>query len=766
MIWRMCLLLLALMATLSTASIDKQTYVIHIDKTKIPTSYHSPGSSKQWYEAVINSVNEFSSQEEEGETISPQLLYVYETAFSGFAAKLSKDQVQALSKINGFLSAIPDEMLTLHTTHTPQFLGLQSGEGLWSAQNLASDVIVGILDTGIWPEHVSFKDTGLSAVPSRWKGACENGTKFSPSNCNKKIIGARAFFKGYESIIGRINETVDYRSPRDAQGHGTHTASTAAGSLVDHASFFGLANGAAAGMKYTARIAVYKVCWSLGCTNTDLLAAIDQAVADGVDVLSLSLGNNEKPFYSDNLAIASFGATQNGVFVSCSAGNSGPSSSTVANTAPWIMTIAASYTDRSFPTTVKLGNEETFSGSSLYHGKPTKQLLIAYGQTAGGQSAKYCISGSLNKKLVRGKVVVCERGMNGRTAKGEQVKLAGGAGMILINGEVQGEEQFADPHVLPATSLGASAGRAIKKYINSTKRPTVSITFTGTTYGNRAPAVAAFSSRGPSSVAPDVIKPDITAPGVNILAAWPPLTSPSLLKSDNRSVLFNIISGTSMSCPHVSGLAALLKSVHKDWSPAAIKSALMTSAYVLDNKNAPIADFGANNSAPATPFAFGSGHVNPESASDPGLIYNITTEDYLRYLCSLNYTSSQVVIVSRRSFSCPNDTLLQPGDLNYPSFAVNFEGKAKNVSKTYKRTVTNVGTSPNTYAVQVQEPNGVSTIVQPKVLSFQKFGEEQSYNVTFIGLRERDARISYSFGSIVWISDKYKVRSPIAVTWQ
>ncbi|KAJ9188403.1 hypothetical protein P3X46_003762 [Hevea brasiliensis] len=772
MIWRICLLLLALMATLSTASIDKQTYVIHMDKTKIPASYHSPGSSKQWYEAVINSVNEFSSQEEEEEeeeeeeTASPHLLYVYETAFSGFAGKFSKEQVQALSKINGFLSAIPDEMLTLHTTYTPQFLGLQSGKGLWNAQNLASDVIVGILDTGIWPEHVSFKDKGLSALPSRWKGACENGTKFSPSNCNKKIIGARAFLKGYESIIGRINETVDYRSPRDSQGHGTHTASTAAGNLVNNASFFGLANGFAAGMKYTARIAVYKVCWSLGCTNTDLLAAIDQAVADGVDVLSLSLGGTDKPFYSDNLAIASFGATQNGVFVSCSAGNSGPSTSTVGNTAPWIMTVAASYTDRSFPTTVKLGNGETFTGSSLYPGKATKQLPIAYGETAGGQSAKFCISGSLNKKLVRGKIVVCEKGMNGRTAKGEQVKLAGGAGMLLINTEGQGEEHLADAHVLPATSLGASAGRAIKKYVNSTKRPTASITFRGTTYGNRAPAMAAFSSRGPSSVAPDVIKPDVTAPGLNILAAWPPLSSPSLLKSDKRSVSFNIISGTSMSCPHVSGVAALLKSVHKDWSPSVIKSALMTSAYVLDNNNAPIADFGANNSASATPFAFGSGHVNPESASDPGLIYNITTADYLLYLCSLNYTSSQVALVSRKSFSCPNNTLLQPGDLNYPSFAVNFEGNAKNISKTYKRTVTNVGTSPSTYAVQVQEPNGVSTTVQPKNLSFQKLGEELSYNVTFVGLRERDARVSYSFGSIDWVSDKYKVRSPIAVTWQ
>jgi subtilisin family serine protease len=150
-------------------------------------------------------------------------------------------------------------------------------------------VIVGIFNAEIWPEHVSFQDSGMSAIPSKWKGKSESGTKFSPSNCNKKIIGARAYPKGYEAILGRINETIDHRSPRDTQGHGTHTAATAAGNLVDKASFYGLANGSAAGMKYTERIAAYKVCWPSGCNSTDLLAAIDQAVADGVDVLSLSL---------------------------------------------------------------------------------------------------------------------------------------------------------------------------------------------------------------------------------------------------------------------------------------------------------------------------------------------------------------------------------------------------------------------------------------------------------------------------------------------
>ena len=179
-------------------------------------------------------------------------------------------------------------------------------------------------------------------------------------------------------------------------------------------------------------------------------------------------------------------------------------------------------------------------------------------------TAQYCTKGSLDPKLVKGKIVACERGINSRTGKGEEVKMAGGAGMILLNSENQGEELFADPHVLPATSLGSSASKTIRSYIfHSAKAPTASISFLGTTYGDTAPVMAAFSSRGPSSVGPDVIKPDVTAPGVNILAAWPPTTSPSMLKSDKRSVLFNIVSGTSMSCPHVSGIAALIKSVHK-----------------------------------------------------------------------------------------------------------------------------------------------------------------------------------------------------------
>ncbi|XP_019158764.1 PREDICTED: subtilisin-like protease SBT1.1 [Ipomoea nil] len=772
MVFKIFLILLALsLPAVSEASVAQDMYVVHMDPTKIPESgtSTSAGGSRTWYEAVLDSVTEFSASESPPPP-PPQLLYVYETAVSGFAAKLSRQQLESLKHVHGFLAAVPDEMLTLHTTHSPQFLGLRNGKGLWGAKSLASDVIVGVVDTGIWPEHISFRDAGImSPVPARWKGTCEAGRAFSPSNCNKKLVGARTFYKGYESIVGKINETVEYKSPRDSEGHGTHTASTAAGDLVKDASFLGLARGSAGGMKYTARIAAYKACYTLGCSSIDVLAAVDQAVKDGVDILSLSLGGLlPKPFYTDNIAIAAFGATQKGVFVCSSAGNSGPLTSSVSNTAPWIMTVAASSLDRRFPAMVELGNGRVFRGESLYSGKAVNQKLpLVYGRTAGGKGAEFCSHGSLSSRLVKGRIVVCERGNSARAEKGSEVKRSGGAGMILINRETEGEEVYADPHFLPATALGFSAGIAVKKYINSSKSATASIKFQGTVYGNRAPVMAAFSSRGPSAVSPEIIKPDVTAPGVNILAAWPPNIGPTMLEADNRSVEFNILSGTSMSCPHVSGLAALLKSVHGDWSPAAIKSALMTTSYTLDSRKSPITDSVSTNPISATPFAFGSGHVDPERAAHPGLIYDISTQDYFNYLCSLNYNSTQISLLLRKKSACPTHHHHQPGDLNYPSFAVIFDSSSSNSSHTFTRTATNVGIPESVYAVHVMEPDGVSVIVKPKVLKFNKMGQNLSYTVSFVAQRGKIASGGgHSFGSLVWKSTNFTVRSPIAVIWQ
>ncbi|XP_010540256.1 PREDICTED: subtilisin-like protease SBT1.1 [Tarenaya hassleriana] len=725
----------------SNALPQKRTYIIHTHTTK----------AKHIYASLLSVV----------QTDAPKIHYIYKSAISGFSATLTDAQLETLKNKQGFVSAYEDELLTLHTTHSHEFLGLEFGIGLWNVTSLASDVIIGVVDTGITPEHVSFRDTHMPPVPSRWTGICEKGTNFSSSSCNKKLIGARAFYRGYESIVGRINETSDFRSARDAQGHGTHTASTAAGDIVPKASFYGLAKGFfAAGMRFSSRVAAYKACWQLGCASSDVLAAIDRAISDGVNVISLSLGGSSRPFYVDPIAIGAFGAMEKNVFVSCSAGNSGPSNNTVSNGAPWLMTVAASYTDRTFPAIVEIGNGKLFVGSSLYKGKIIKDLPLAFNRTAGGPGAEFCVRDSLKRELVEGKIVICLRGASGRTDKGQEVKRNGGAAMLLVNRITEGEELLADAHVLPAVSLGFSAGNSILKYLFIASS-SASIRFKGTAYGATAPIVAAFSSRGPSVAGPEILKPDISAPGMNILAGWSPFSSPSLLSSDTRRVQFNVISGTSMSCPHVSGLAALLLAVHGDWSSAMVKSALMTTASTTDNRNRPIGDMGSGPTSPATAFALGAGHVDPTRAADPGLVYDITAMDYLNYLCSLNYTMERIALFSRTNYTCTKGVALRSGDLNYPSFAVNFEAGDRS-RLTYKRTVTNVGSGACEYKVKVEEPRGVKLRVEPDVLRFQKLRQSLSYSVTF--LSEASATSS-SFGALVWICGNYSVRSPIAATW-
>ncbi|CAH2039358.1 unnamed protein product [Thlaspi arvense] len=738
----------------SDASSLKQTYVIHTVKS----------DTKHIVTSLLNSLQ--TENLDDDDFSLPEIHYIYENAMSGFSATLTDDQLETVKNTEGFISAYPDELLSLHTTHSHEFLGLGFGIGLWNETSLASDVIIGLVDTGISPEHVSFRDTHMPPVPSRWRGSCDEGTNFSSSTCNKKIIGAAAYYKGYESIVGKINETTDFRSARDAQGHGTHTASTAAGDIVPKASYFGQAKGDfASGMRFSSRIAAYKACWALGCANTDVLAAIDRAISDGVDVISLSLGGSSRPFYVDPVAIAGFGAMQKNIFVSCSAGNSGPAKSTVSNGAPWLMTVAASYTDRTFPAIVRIGTGKKLVGSSLYKGKSFKNLPLAFNRTAGGgRGAEFCVGNSLKRELVEGKIVICLRGASGRTAKGEEVKRNGGVAMLLVSRETEGEELLADPHVLPAVSIGFSDGKILLKYLaagGAANSTVATIRFRGTAYGATAPIVAAFSSRGPSVAGPEIVKPDISAPGLNILAGWSPFSSPSLLRSDPRRVQFNIISGTSMACPHVSGIAALIKSVHGDWSPAMIKSALLTTARTTDNRNQPIGDMGAGANAAATAFDFGSGHVDPARAVDPGLVYDLSTVDYLNYLCSLNYTSERILLFSGTKYTCP----ASPGELNYPSFAVNLvNGAGSKTVRYYKRTVTNVGSPACEYMAHVEEPKGVKVRVEPKVLKFQKVRERLSYTVSFVVEASRNS--SSSFGSLVWMCDQYKVRSPIAVTWE
>ncbi|XP_055962031.1 subtilisin-like protease SBT1.4 [Mercurialis annua] len=723
-----------------------KTFIIHTSNSHKPilfTSHHD------WYHSIVNSLPSPPHHQ-------AKILYTYSHAANGFSAHLTPSQASILRRIPGIISVIPDQIRQLHTTHTPEFLGLSSNSGLWPNGAYGDDIIIGVLDTGVWPGHPSFSDNGLTPVPKQWKGICETSADFPVGTCNKKLIGARSFDKGILTYQGKnVDESADSHSPRDTEGHGTHTASTAAGSLVRNASFLSYAKGEARGMAWKARIAAYKICWSVGCSDSDILAAMDQSVIDGVHIISLSVGANgdAPPYDQDSLAIGAFGATQHGIIVSCSAGNSGPGPSTAVNIAPWILTVGASTIDRDFPADVVLGDGSVFSGVSLYSGKPLpgSKLPLVYGGDVGN---RYCLTGRLSPSQVRGKIVVCDQGRIGGAEKESAVKSAGGLGMILTN---IGEELRADAHLIPATEVGAIAGNKIKNYIKMNRNPTATIIFHGTVIGNSpsSPRVASFSSRGPNHVTPEILKPDVIAPGVNILAGW--------TGADPIRVQFNIISGTSMSCPHVSGIAALLRKAYPNWSPAAIKSALMTTAYNLDNSGNNILDLASGEES--TPFVHGAGHVDPNSALDPGLVYDIETSDYISFLCSSGYDSERIAAFVREATS-PNicdEKLTTPGNLNYPSFSVVLKSDSDVV--TYKRVVKIVSRSlSSVYKVKVNAPENVDIKVSPSTLVFSAKNRSLSYEITFSSSASSGGSIiDQSFGSIEWSDGSHVVRSAIAV---
>ncbi|KAG1326274.1 subtilisin-like protease SBT1.5 [Cocos nucifera] len=760
----------------------RKSYIIRIRGDLKPSVF---ADVAHWYSSTLYTLRsstdplERSSQATRGDR---RILHVYRTVFHGFSAVLTPAEAELLQSDPVVLAVLPDRPRQLHTTRSPLFLGLVSADSkpnsLLASADSGSSVVIAVVDTGIRPDHRSFADDGrLPPPPSRWNGSCDSGPSFPATACNRKLVGARFFSNGYVAAThGGATNGPDILSPIDSEGHGTHTASTAAGVSTPNASLLGYAAGLASGVAPSARVAVYKACWSTGCYDSDILAAVDAAVTDGADIVTLSLGAGSVPTHLDPVAISAFGATERGVFVAASAGNGGPGESTVANAAPWITTVGAGSIDRRFPADVVLGDGTVMTGVAINAGmrfSARRSFPLVYAgnastSTPGFQSsAPYCLNGSLDPSAVRGKVVLCERGAVPRAEKGLAVKNAGAAAMILANALTDGEGVIPDANVLPAVSVGYKAGRAIKEYIGSNNDPRVRLTFRGTQVEVKpAPTVAGFSGRGPSLHSPHVMKPDVIAPGVGILAAWPDKVSPTGLKADRRRTEFNIISGTSMSCPHVAGVAALLKAAHPDWSPAAIKSALMTTAYVADDMGQDLVDGGTGNRS--TEWAYGSGHVDPEKAVDPGLVYDLTVEDYLDFLCSSNYSSATIRMITKRQVNC-SDKTRKPWDLNYPSILVVLEQFGNgNLQALVHRTVLNVGEEKSEYGASVKEPKGVRLVVEPQKLVFEGKGQKQEFAVKVsaeaVSLPAGNSRTE--FGSVTWSDGKHTVRSPVAVTWQ
>ncbi|XP_041005995.1 subtilisin-like protease SBT5.3 isoform X1 [Juglans microcarpa x Juglans regia] len=739
-----------------TTSATKKSYVVYLGAHS-----HGPEQSPIDFNRVTETHYEFLASFLGSHALAKEsILYSYARHINGFAATFDDEVAASIAKHPKVVSVFLNKGRKLHTTRSWDFLGLEhdgviaSNSG-WKKARYGEDTIIGNLDTGVWPESKSFSDEGLGPIPSKWKGICQNETD-AGFHCNRKLIGARYCNKGYAAVAGSLNSSFD--TPRDNDGHGSHTLSTAGGNFVAGASIYGFGKGTAKGGSPKARVAAYKVCWPPDeCFDADIVAAFDMAIHDGVDVLSISLGGQPTPFFNDSVAIGSFHAVKHGIVVVCSAGNSGPKDGTVSNVAPWQITVGASTMDRQFRSNVILGNNMRLEGESLSStvlGSKKFYPLVSAADTkaanASAEDALLCKNGTLDPRKVKGKILVCLRGQNARVDKGEQALLAGALGMVLANSEIDGNEIIADAHLLPASHINFTDGVAIFTYCNSTKSPKAYITRATTVLGTKpAPFMAAFSSKGPSTIAPEILKPDITAPGVSVIAAYTEAQGPTNQIFDERRVQFNSVSGTSMSCPHVSGIVGLLKTLHPTWSPAAIRSAIMTTAETQDNRREPILNA---SYVKATPFSYGAGHVLPNSALDPGLVYDLSINDYLDFICALGYNVS---MFSDNPYKCSK--LISLANLNYPSITI---AKLSD-SITVTRTLKNVG-SPGTYRAHIQEPSGILVIVKPESLKFRKVDEEKSFNITLM-VREAKASEDYIFGRLIWSDEKHFVKSPIVV---
>lgn len=733
------------------------SFLVHTDIHLRPSQFLI---QDEWYSSMIESLTDKKIELKTG----TRIFYTYNEVLQGFAAKLTPQEAERINELPGVIGVFEDRFrIKLDTTRSPDFLGLNLHYGLWPETDSGENIIVGVVDSGIWPESESFNDERVGPVPSKWKGTCEEGSEFNSSNCNRKLIGARFFLKGAEHHISSDDRLdSEYRSPRDGVGHGTHTASTAAGSNVKNANIFGFAKGQARGIASKARIAMYKACWLGGCADSDIVAAIESAIKDGVDVLSLSLGSTDETYYEDSIAISTFAAVKRNIFVSCSGGNLGPHEFSVHNTAPWVITVGSGSLDRTFPVRIQLGNNKSFVGSSLYAGKINSNFFpLVY--------LKNCINRELVPNNVIGRIAVCNGSKRQAFENGVSVKAAGGMGLIQLNDASEGEALRAIAYTLPGVTLGYKAAKELLFYIHSTRDPVASFrTRTLTLVGkDRAPIVMSSSGRGPNYIVPEILKPDLVAPGLDILAAWPSNVAPTRSSKDPRRVKFNLDSGTSMACPHVSGVAALLRSAHPEWSTAAIRSALMTTATIVDNVQHPIAKF--EDMETATAISLGAGHVNPPSAADPGLIYDAHVRDYINFLCSLNYTQNQMKIFTKKTKPCSGLTG-SPYDLNYPSVSAVF--RPGNTVHELQRTLTHVGPFlPEIYRVRIVNPNAqkVTISVKPYELKFNASLEKKSFRVKFETSYVFDSNKSILeqmvFGSISWESDKHIVRSPFSVMW-
>ncbi|KAL0007203.1 hypothetical protein SO802_008705 [Lithocarpus litseifolius] len=723
-----------------------QTYIIHMDNSHKPESFLTHES---WHRSILKSLSSSPADDKE------LLLYSYNHAMHGFSARLTPSQLSEIEESPSHLATYPESFVKPMTTYSPKFLGLQENFGIWPAASYGEDVIVGVVDSGVWPESESFDDEGMPPVPKKWKGKCENGTAFSPSYCNKKLIGARFYYKGIQAQGFNASEVGEFLSPRDFHGHGTHAASTAVGNHVPGVSYFGYARGTAIGMAPRARLAVYKVVWLDGSgVASDILAGMEQAILDGVDIMSLSLGLNMTSYFNNPIALGSLSAIEKGIFVVCAASND-YGFLTVDNVAPWITTVGAGTLGREFYAKMTLENGVSIEGTSYFPESVfITDLPLYYGKDNVGKAL--CKDKTLDRKEVAGKVVICDSSISNISQQIKEIERAGAYAAIFLTDlylPLTYEE-----YSIPSLLLPTGSETLVKEYVTRVKNPKVKdMRFVLTRSGTKhSPQVARFSSKGPNPVTPGVLKPDIIAPGVDVLAAYVPS---KYIKIGNYDLVtdYALMSGTSMATPHVAGFGALLKATHPKWSPAAIRSAMMTTAYAMDNtgtiiKSELTKDIGS-------PLEFGAGHINPNKAMDPGLIYDMGFQDYIQFLCGVEHTNKQMrALIRRTHWSCSNKSI---HDLNYPSFVAVVTTKTMYpVAMNFSRVVTNVGNDKAVYRAHLENiTTGLKISVKPKTLTFTRKYQTRSFVVN-IELDREISGVNYSF--LKWIDqDSHIVSSPV-----
>ena len=766
-----------------------------------PSTLSSPGKLDRASAAIQSYTQQLMREQQQVLASVPgttQTLYNYRYSLNGFAARMSPGQADRLRKDARVLRVWEDEIRPLSTRTSPAFLGLFDRDGgLRGPEGLTGEnVIIGVIDSGVAPSHPALLDTQeadqphicttsfgeftllgrwlcreyrllddqiVYDPPANWSGICQTGEGFTEDDCNNKMIGARYFVAG-----AQMSTPLDSRevlSPQDVFGHGTHVATTAAGNRVS-TTIFGTALGRIEGVAPRARIATYKACWirvgevNAGCNASDLANAIDTAVADGVDVINYSVGSSMiNVIAPDDIAILN--AAKAGVLTIVAAGNDGPNLTTIGSPAgnPAALTVAASSRDGKHelealqidaPASVagRYAVREASFTPNLADNDPIDDQLIlvddndtSLSDGSTGTTMDACES-LVNGDDVSGRVALIQRGGCEFDIKIQNAGNAGAIAAVVYNiaGDPIVMNGDSDLVNIPAVMIGQADGNLLVDELEANNTVEVlldkGLLLEVTDEGN---VMGAFSGRGPGPVR-DVLKPDVTAPGINILAGMTPATIVFAPDED-----FGFLTGTSMATPHVTGTAALLLEAHPDWTPAALKSALSTSA-----RQDVLHQDGVTN---AHPFDFGSGHIVPNAANDPGVVFLVENDGYDAYSCGvdspdIDQATCDALTAAGRS--------TEAFDMNLPSIAISELVQATTVT----RTVTNVGDQSENLVANVVAPVGINVQVVPSSLSVAP-GNSATFDTTISfggGIID-----SWHFGSIDWSSNNRSMHVPLAV---